>query len=193
MRKNSDILKAEDPKPKKKNVRPYYNLSKLTPKHMRMVHMRLQGLKLKDIAEKVGMKLQSVEFFFCSPIVKKKMNEIVAREIDDSQDILQHGAAVALEHLVNRLMDPDDTCSARVKDEIAKDILNRAGFTAAKKFEITDKTPRQAQPVIILDQELQKIEPQKRKALVAALEQIGKSENGNGNKEEEIIEVNPNE
>lgn len=195
MKKRSDILefkvRKETATPEqiaKRGKRPYYFLSKLTGRHILIIQRRLEGKKYPEISAEFHIKEKSLGFFFMAPIVKEKIREIVSQQINDAQELLQSASSTALEHLVSRLMATDEVCPPRIKDEIAKDILNRAGIIAPQKHEIKDTTDRKP-PFLLLEQEMLKVNPIQRQALVEALNLLDAPKPDNGEAKVEIIEA----
>ena len=131
-------------------------LSKLMPRHYKVLDLMLEGLPFNKIAETVGMTTVQIRNIRNSPTFKheyamRKANrdshkdEMAARvHIDQTRELLTQNTLKAAQTIVNLL----DSENPKVQLQSAQDLLDRTNYPKSQKLESENKTA-----VVVLNKE----------------------------------------
>jgi hypothetical protein len=123
--------------------RPYYwEPQILTPLHINMVLDRASGCQIKEIAERWDYSPAQVSVVLASPDSQTILSNILSMQADKLVDVSERFKTLAPEALnvkVELMRSPET--SAIVRDRVATDILDRAGYSPRQKIDV-DTTHR---------------------------------------------------
>ena len=123
------------------------SITKLTPRHNKMLDYCIEGLQIKQIAEKLNMTPRMVGIVVNSGSFQHELalrrkafaddhdEKLAETEISDAANILQQHAAAAAKQLVDGLRSPSESLAIRS----AESILDRTGLVKITRQESPDK------------------------------------------------------
>ena len=126
---------------------PVQQITRLTPRHNKILDYCIEGLGPKDISEKLNISPRQVGIIINSGSFQHQLalrrsaynedhdNKLSETEVSDAHDILQQHAAAAAKRLVTGLMSSSESMALRS----AESILDRTGTVKVTRQEQTDK------------------------------------------------------
>lgn len=115
----------------------YYEHKSLSPMHVQMVFDRADGMRPGDIAEKYGLTRARVSVTLNHPDAEYLLGEILGISADRVADPIERMKSFAHEMINTKLRIVRDTETPRaLKNDIASDFLDRAGYGARKKLDV---------------------------------------------------------
>ena len=140
-----------------------YEIMKLQDQHKEILRLRLLGYRVKDIEEITGYSRGMITIIVNSAVFKEQLEILQAARDSDSIQVSKRIAAMAplaLERVKEILQDPihrietneetgqveikvDDRIDPALKANVAKDLLDRAGFKAIERKAILHMTPEE--------------------------------------------------
>jgi len=115
-----------------------YDIQALRAVHMEILRRHFLGQKSKDIARDLRISESTVSYTINNPMAKEYLKELSEEADEEVVDVAKRVKEIAPEALrVVEKMLRDEEQPARLRAQIAWDILNRAGHAPAKKIEGT--------------------------------------------------------
>lgn len=113
-----------------------YQVKAIWNQHHEIMRLSLCGWKQADIARHLGVSEAMVTYTLNSEIVRKQMAIMRGARDAEALDVaieIKRLAPLALKRLEEVLS--DETAQARLRVEVAKDLLDRAGYAPVKQIE----------------------------------------------------------
>lgn len=116
----------------------YWEPDKLSPRHIGMILDRAQGMTVKDIAAQYDIDAARVSVILGHPDARTVMNAVMSQTADNVSDPL-----VRIQRYASEMLDikveiaRDEKTPKMLRDKIATDLLDRAGFGARRQIDAT--------------------------------------------------------
>ena len=113
-----------------------YQIQKIWNSHHEMMRLAICGWKQSDIARHLNVSEAMVTYTLNSEIVRKQMSIMQGARDADALDVaieIKRLAPLALQRLKEVLQ--DEAAQARLRVDVAKDLLDRAGYAPIKQVE----------------------------------------------------------
>lgn len=121
-----------------------YEVQKFSPVHISLVLDRCQGMTPTELCEKYGMHYQYVTILLRHPFARQIQAAVLSQLADRCADPMERMKAYANEMIdVKMEIVRDKTTPKVLRNSVASDILDRAGYGARQKVDATVVTPTQ--------------------------------------------------
>ena len=116
-------------------------ITHLWERHREIIRRLVAGDMQVDIARDMEMTQGRLSIICNSPAFKSELQRLSAGADDNARDVsarIKELSIDAMTILENAILDPAGNIPIRLKTDIARDVMDRAGFGAVKKMQVTD-------------------------------------------------------
>lgn len=116
-------------------------ITHLWERHREIIRRLVAGEMQCNIARSIGMTEGRLSIICNSPAFKAELQRISGGADDNARDVssrIKELSVDAMTILENAILDPNKEVPIKLKTDIARDVMDRAGFGAVKKMQVTD-------------------------------------------------------